>query len=200
MIDTVVVVQAVVAGMILARACHEAHKWDRAGFALLAAAAGLMTLRRVTAQIDKYMHTDKVTLPTLITFVMLAAATCFLVDLAIRVIDRQRDPEPQTPRNFFRGALRNMWPAIFMLLVAAGDYVPAGKWDGVKASSLTFEESLIEAISGANTAAACEQIRWHCARGIDVLQLKAGSKDRDEATALQKLRALELRLQRTHPK
>jgi hypothetical protein len=192
MIDLIVVVQAIVAGMILYRSASEEHAWDRAGFALLACCAGLMTIRRVTASLDRYASLDQIILPHVITWIMLASATCFGCELLHRSLLRA----PNRPRVVgLRAAAKFVWPFVLMLLMSASEFIPSpSNWDGQKIRALTAEEALQEALGGVNPAAACEAVRRHSARGIDVLRIKAGSDDVDAMAALQKLRALAVRV------
>lgn len=192
MIDLIVVIQAIVAGLILHRSISEDHAWDRAGFALLASSAGLMAIRRVTASLDRYAPLDKVILPHVITWIMLAAATCFCCELMRRSLLRA-PTEPRSPGLASRAKF--VWPFVLMLLMSAGEFVPApSPWDGERIRALTAEEALQEALGGTNPSAACEAVRRHSARGIDVLRIKAGSDDPDATAAKQKLRALALRV------
>jgi hypothetical protein len=192
MIDLIVVVQAIVAGMILYRSASEEHAWDRAGFALLACSAGLMTIRRVTASLDRYTSLDRVLLPHVITWVMLAAATCFALELIRRSMLRL---PRETRVSGFPGAAKFVWPFLLMLLMSASEFVPVPQpWDGERIRTLTAEEALQEALGGTNPAAACEAVRRHSARGIDVLRIKAAADDPDSAAARQKLRALAVRV------
>lgn len=194
MIDTVVFLQAVVAGLILWRACHEDQRWDKAGFAMLACSAGLMTIRRVTANLDRYVLADKVLLPTFITWVMLASAVCFTIEMIVRIRDRNANGIPQL--NFVGGIRRYVWPFGLLLLVSASDFIPAlsaksNAWTGESITTLTHEDALREAQYGVNSLVGCEAVRYHAARGIDVLGLEMGSKDPVKAeTAKRKIEAL----------
>lgn len=192
MIDLIVVIQAIVAGLILYRSASEDHAWDRAGFALLACSAGLMTIRRVTASLDRYASVDRIILPHVITWVMLAAATCFGCELMRRTL--LRTPREDRPAGW-PTATKFVWPFVLMLLMSASEFVPVPhQWDGERIRSLTAEEALQEALGGTNPAAACEAVRRHSSRGIDVLRIKAGSGDPDALAAQQKLRALATRV------
>jgi hypothetical protein len=192
MIDLIVVVQAVVAGLILYRSAHETQAWDRAGFALLACAAGLMTIRRVTASLDRYASMDRVVLPHIITWAMLAAATCFALELLSRTISKRQDRNGNPMRV---ASAKFVWPFALMFLMSASEFVPvAQQWTGEHIRDLTAEEATREVLSGTNPAAACEAVRRHSARGIDVLRIKAGSDEEGSKDALQKLRSLALRV------
>lgn len=191
MIDLIVVVQAVVAGLILYRASHETRRWDRAGFALLACSAGLMMFRRVTASLDKFVHADRVLLPHIITWVMLAAATCFVLEMLTRRLlqDERRSPSVTVASAKF------FWPFVLVLLMSATEFVPLKQeWDGEKIRDLTAEEALREALDGKNPTAAFEAVRRWSARGIDVLRVAAGQDDPAGRAALQKLHAISLRV------
>lgn len=193
MIDLIVVVQAIVAGLILFRASHETRRWDKAGFALLACAAGLMTIRRVTASLDRFSDTDRVILPHCITWAMLAAATCFVLEmLARRMLREERGG--MEPR--LANGAKFLWPFALMLLMSASEFVPAASsWSGEKIKDLTAEEAIREALEGNNPTAALEAVRRWSARGIDVLRVAAAGNDEAHATAaLQKLRAIALRV------
>lgn len=189
MIDLVVVVQAVVAGLILYRASHETRRWDRAGFALLACSSGLMMFRRVTASLDRFSHVDRVILPHFITWVMLASATCFVLELLTRLmLANEQKQFRATSAKFF-------WPFALMLLVSATDFAaPPKAWTGENIRELTAEEALREALEGTNPTAAFEAVRRWSARGIDVLRIAAAHEGVEGAAALQKLRAISLRV------
>lgn len=192
MIDLIVVVQAVVAGLILYRSSHETQAWDRAGFALLACAAGLMTIRRVTASLDRYASVDRVVLPHIITWAMLAAATCFALELLGRTISNKQDQKKSPTRV---ASAKFIWPFALMLLMSASEFVPAAQsWSGERIRDLTPDEATREVLAGDNPAAACEAVRRHSSRGIDVLRIKAGSGEPGSADALQKLRSLASRV------
>lgn len=194
MIDLIVVVHAVVAGMILFRASHETRRWDRAGFALLACSAGLMTIRRVTASLDRFADADRVILPHCITWAMLAAATCFVLEMLARRLlreERGSGPEPK-----FAGSAKFFWPLALMLLMSASEFVPhVSTWSGERIRDLTAEEALREALDGSNPTAALEAVRRWSARGIDVLRVAASDENDQQArAALQKLRAISQRV------
>lgn len=194
MIDLIVVIQAVVAGLILYRSSHESRAWDRAGFALLACSAGLMTIRRVTATLDRYAPLDRVLLPHLITWIMLAASICFALEL-IRRSTQLRSDKGREGLSGLAGLSRFMWPFALMFLMSASEFIPPPvPWNGEHIRVLTAEESLREAMHGTNTQAACEAVRRHSARGVDVLRVIAGSEGPDAKAALQKLRALAVRV------
>lgn len=195
MIDLIVVVQAIVAGLILFRASHETSKWDRAGFALLACSAGLMTIRRVTASLDRFADADRVILPQCITWAMLAAATCFMLEMmARRLVRAERGSGGHEPR--LAGSAKFLWPFALMLLMSASEFVPAvPSWSGERIRDLTAEEALREALDGNNPTAALEAVRRWSARGIDVLRVAASGDDDPHAkAALQKLRAISQRV------
>jgi len=192
MIDLIVVVQAVIAGLVLFRAACERNKWDRAGFALLACSAGLMTIRRVTASLDRYTPLDRVILPYVIAWIMLAAATCFAFELLHHGVSKH-DAQPKS--SGLGDVTKFVWPFALFFLMSASEFIPARSAGGVeKSADWTAEDALWEAMSDTRSSAAAEVARRHGERGIDVLRIRVGSGGQDEIVALQGLQALAQRV------
>lgn len=197
MIDLVVIVQAVIAGLIMFRSSHEKSAWDRSGFALLACSAGLMTIRRVTMSFDRYAGLDRVLLPHMITWIMLASATCFILELirrrgaTARVVTMHRPRSPNDP--ITHSSIRFVWPFGLMLLLSATDFMPPRPWVGETVNSLTAEDALMEAVNGANPSVAMEVIRKCSARGIDTLRIIASGTGQEAREARAKLDTLHAR-------
>ena len=184
MIDLVVYVQAVVAGAVLWRAAHEGNRWDAAGFALLAAAALLMTMRRVTARLDNYIGVDRVVLPQIITWLMAMAVACFVIEMFHRL--RSIHGTFHNPRR--SGILRYFMPFCMIFLLAATDFIPQPKmWDGVSLGAMTLDDAIIEASIGDHKVVAMEQMRWHCSRAIETLTIAASGQGAEAEVARRKL-------------
>lgn len=166
MIDHIVVFQACAAGLIVRRAMHEPNKWDRAGFVLLACSVALMTIRRVTIALDRIVMPESGVLPYAIVWAMMAAATCFTVEVfhRIAVTGSVRTGARMT---------KYLWPFGTMVLMAASDFVPVQRWNGEPVKLLTQSEAITNVIRGKDTSASCDVILDNCSRGIDALRILA---------------------------
>ena len=181
MIDQIVVLNAVVAGLLLYRASQETFAWDRSGFALLACAAGLLTLRRVTMPFDRFEPEYLALLPHMIAWVMLAASTCFVVDLMKRKL------HTRTLKEGVRvGAGKFFWPLSLMLLASAGEFIPTA---GPTPREHTAEETLRIALRGQNPSETAASVAQHAARSIDVLRVMLTAEDGADV-ALEQLKSL----------
>lgn len=186
MIDFIVLIQAAVAGAIFWCAKYERGS-DRLAFSLLAATAGLMTVRRVTAQYDALVTADRVVLPAIITFVFASSAAFF-------VIERLRRMDKDSGRPLWK---RVLWPsslpaASFCFAVAVlCDFLPASSaWDGRHMAVLTWEDALREMRSGKNQKLAAEKVRWEIARATEEMAVLVALGGPDVHYYKNKLRAI----------
>lgn len=190
MIDQIVVLNAVVAGLLLYRASQETFAWDRSGFALLACAAGLLTLRRVTMPFDRFEPEYLALLPHMIAWVMLAASTCFVVDLMKRKLHTRTLKEGvRVGAGKFFWPLSLMlffWPLSLMLLASAGEFIPTA---GPTPREHTAEETLRIALRGQNPSETAASVAQHAARSIDVLRVMLTAEDGADV-ALEQLKSL----------
>lgn len=186
MIDVMVVLQACAAGLIVRRAMHEPHKWDRAGFVMLACSAALMTFRRVTIALDRFLLPEGAILPYAIAWTMMAAATCFTVELLHR-IHVSGSLLQATRWTKYAG------PFAVMLLMSATDFVPVQRWNGEPVHVVTPDEAVSNIVRGHDVAEACEIVQSNCSKGIDALRILAAGDSPDADLAREKLAVLAAR-------
>lgn len=189
--------QLLVAFMIGWRAKAERSLWDKSGFALLAATAGLMAARRITAAMDSHVTADRIVLPTIITFVMLGAAVCFLLEAMHRM--RLGTP-PVTWR-------RVMWPSTLFAVAALAGEVPAQEQRSAASFALTFEECHARVLraegSEEDQVAAIRELQRHMRRSVELVSLISVCGDRQgeiAREAMQQHNALCEHLTKGNPK
>lgn len=183
MIDVMVGLQACAAGLLVRRAMHEPHKWDRAGFVLLACSAALMTVRRVTVALDRFILPEGAVLPYGIAWTLMAAATCFTVELLHR-FHTTGNIRQATSWTKYAG------PFALMLLMSATDFVPVQRWNGQPVHSISADEAILNIVLGRDAAESCEIVQGTCAKGIDALRILAAGDGPDAQIAREKLAVL----------
>lgn len=114
-------VQLFVMGAVFWRAAHEKFAWDRAGFVMLGCSCALMTIRRASTPMDDFLRSSQVILPTAISIILAVAASCFTMEMLVRLKNKDgsvRHPEYAGPKRYF-------WPFLWFFLIAGLDFAPA---------------------------------------------------------------------------
>jgi hypothetical protein len=193
-LDHAVLVQAVISGLLLWCAGQNRLSCYRWGFMLWACASGFMVWRRVTARSDLYLAMDRVVLPTIITYVMLASTVCFV---AQHVARRAREELEAMPPGHGRSPAA-IAPFILFSIVLGIDFLPAQEaplWDGRGVQLLSVDQLRNIALYGESPRAAYEQLRSDVDAHIDTLRIAAMGSDSNAAAAQRKLDAIVGRLQ-----
>jgi hypothetical protein len=172
MIDLVIGVQALSSSLSLWCSLQEKRSgWDRAGFALLACSAGLMTIRRVTARsADTYATFDRILLPNVITYIFVVAVLCFCIERGLRQLQGRAQQGPADPSPLWR---RLLLPLSFtsFFVASACDLVTAPKLMGWTLESFSPARVRNEALCGEMQLEAIETLRQDSSQAIDTLVL-----------------------------
>jgi hypothetical protein len=133
----------------------------------------------------------RVVLPQIITWLMMMAVACFVVEMFHRLRGiRGTFHNPKAS-----GILRYFLPFCCMFFLAASDMVPQPRtWDGITVNEMTLDDALAEAVVGSNRLAACEQVRWHCSRAIETLSIVAAGDGPEASSARRKLESIAIKM------